>query len=989
VSDIRRVVDELRFYLESSEADMTQSVRDAGQQYAVACKQANQRLRRCGEFLNRNLRAEAIQLAEAEPDLLEVVATLDFPGRGSWDETVPLYDLPAAEPLLLTFAEALNEAYALQEPLKKLLDKHRYLALARAPLRKRLAVLRQLVADDQTGTWEADVGEMERARLAEIEYEARDAGKKLDGRTLQFLIDEIDANKWSDERTSAQVRKSLVQRVKDTTSTVAGAELEEIANDLAQAKGENNLERAQSLKRQWDQVERRTRRGSLLATQVEPIFDWIKRLEAEHERQRQLDQAREELSEAIDDPSCPREELETLRERAMAIEPLLPDPLGARLLTRVAEIDRRERAIRTVVSTICGAVLLAIAICVVLLLRRSMHAAESRRGADKVADMRKDGQLVEARKFVKDHGYLVATDEWIQAVKDLEKAEGDEATRQTKLQRLIGAIENAASYEDARPILDEARGTAASDAEKTRVSELDAKWMQRNRDELAGKYADIEKRFGSIRSEQAQAEGILARLVPPDALEPLLDQIGQDIADLPNSINQFDAPMAQQVEQLKQHLADLRQRTTKARKRNSLAKAIREQSSIRPAATDSDAKVDRYVELLSSYAKTSAGDSRVEEFRKVADERMIYHGICEWQALADRWVKLTPLNLEDAKKRQGECDEFAKNHKDCPACPIIERYSRFLSAIVRRYEGEGGNKADAPIAKLRDLFSGPLMQQAHVLWDSEGNAYYLKSEADFRGKPDVVLHYFIDFAGNTANRTIQVSRLKSPRSAAAPQIQLSASAIGLLDKLTIANWDHSLNGLCHQILDDHDLDPFLQYALLHYTLEYASQGSEPLEPELQKTLAFLTDSKLELSTRWMLPNDASVTAARSRAQELVAKLSRFDAPWSAAEESRQGLGRELFARFLFVGALERGKDEEWICSSCWKPDGEYELVVAMPPGEKSRAAWQVIGKGNHRGLELARRLEPGVLCEGRLVLARGAAPSNAVARRSGRSENAK
>src|SRR5579885_3465557 len=197
--DLRRIVDEIRFYLDSNEAEMTESVRDAASDYAEACHQANQRLRRCGEFLNRNLRSEAIQLAEAEPDLLEVVSTLDFAGRENWDSVVSMYDLPSVEPLLMEVAEALNEAYALQEPVKKLLDKHRLLALSRAPLKQRLAVLWKLVEQDPTlGTWETDASEMERARLREMEAETYEAVKHVDAAGINAIVDELQHGKWTE-----------------------------------------------------------------------------------------------------------------------------------------------------------------------------------------------------------------------------------------------------------------------------------------------------------------------------------------------------------------------------------------------------------------------------------------------------------------------------------------------------------------------------------------------------------------------------------------------------------------------------------------------------------------------------------------------------------------------------------------------------------------------------------------------------------------------
>jgi hypothetical protein len=241
------------------------------------------------------------------------------------------------------------------------------------------------------------------------------------------------------------------------------------------------------------------------------------------------------------------------------------------------------------------------------------------------------------------------------------------------------------------------------------------------------------------------------------------------------------------------------------------------------------------------------------------------------------------------------------------------------------------------------------------------------------------LHYFSDFQGKIANKTIQVGDLKSARSEPAAQNKLSESAIRTLDKLTVANWEPSMQQICHAVLETRDLDAFLQYALLRYTVEYASAGSPSLETELQKSLEYLADSQLDLSVRWMHPNDTAAKAARSKAGQLIAKLIEFESAWSRANESRRHFAQELFTRCVFVGALERGQNGEWVCVSSWKPDGNYDLMVAIPASGQASPSWDVIGKVKNRQLELAPPIGNSGLREGRLVLARGTAPSDSVA----------
>ena len=106
------------------------------------------RLRKCGELLKAGLRSEAIQQAEMEPNLLDIVATLDFPEREIWTQFASQYGIVSPAPLPLDIAAELNEAYAIEQPLGALLARHRLLALARSPLRLRMATLREIAETD-------------------------------------------------------------------------------------------------------------------------------------------------------------------------------------------------------------------------------------------------------------------------------------------------------------------------------------------------------------------------------------------------------------------------------------------------------------------------------------------------------------------------------------------------------------------------------------------------------------------------------------------------------------------------------------------------------------------------------------------------------------------------------------------------------------------------------------------------------------------------
>ncbi len=91
-------------------------------------------------------RSEAIHLAEEPPNLLDLVAALDLPDAEVWSDFCQTTGLPVPPALQMDRAAQLNDAYAAEQPLEHLLNRHRLLALSRGPVSERLEVIRQLAA---------------------------------------------------------------------------------------------------------------------------------------------------------------------------------------------------------------------------------------------------------------------------------------------------------------------------------------------------------------------------------------------------------------------------------------------------------------------------------------------------------------------------------------------------------------------------------------------------------------------------------------------------------------------------------------------------------------------------------------------------------------------------------------------------------------------------------------------------------------------------
>ena len=98
-------IDELQNALLNTDTVDPEFISDTAAEYAEACAAANERLRAIAPLLRRGLRSEVIQLAEEDPNILELVATLDFPGREDWCDLAEDVESRTATPVAAGYCQ--------------------------------------------------------------------------------------------------------------------------------------------------------------------------------------------------------------------------------------------------------------------------------------------------------------------------------------------------------------------------------------------------------------------------------------------------------------------------------------------------------------------------------------------------------------------------------------------------------------------------------------------------------------------------------------------------------------------------------------------------------------------------------------------------------------------------------------------------------------------------------------------------------------------
>lgn len=196
--ELRILVGQIRGYLASTDQTGDDAIRELWRKYVDACQQINQRLDLCAQFLERGEWIEAVRSAELEPNLLDCITALDFERRSEWEQMGCDLGWERLIPVSPIVSDRLQTAWEHRKRLKPLLKEHIRLAIARAPLAQRLAVMQRLANKDRMSTfWREDIQSLERARGPQLQRELQQAIRAEDAPRLETLLAEVRETPWT------------------------------------------------------------------------------------------------------------------------------------------------------------------------------------------------------------------------------------------------------------------------------------------------------------------------------------------------------------------------------------------------------------------------------------------------------------------------------------------------------------------------------------------------------------------------------------------------------------------------------------------------------------------------------------------------------------------------------------------------------------------------------------------------------------------------
>jgi len=948
MSDYQQIVDEIRFALQSEDCELTEELRAAAQDYALACHEVNQRLRKIGTYLDGGLRSEAIQLAEEPPSIEEVVGLLNFPELEAWADVVAIYDLPRNEALNLQIVEKLNEAQLIELPLQNLLSRHRLLALHRAPLRLRLDVLRELrAADPETSTWEEDVRVFEKTRFQEIADEIRTAQRQGNLPQLKQLQDDLAGGDWL-ETPPAKLIHSIRTSAGDLTRKGAHRQLDELAPQLEAAFSELDFPRARELATRWKEALRRAGQGfkNPSLDQVAPILGWVQDEENRESAERQYQQLIAKLEQELDQASSV-EELDRLVHEIQRLDREVPELLAIRYQNRREAIQISQTRTHRLQLGSALAVVIAVAIGIGFLVRHQLKASEAERVASQVEKLLEDHQLEEAQAVLSKRNDVTLWDRLAALQARLDKELKDEEERQVLFNNSLAMAREAKTHAEVMNALEQARTHAMTPQEKITLNEIQRDHEKKHDEAMMARESALGESIRQVGEQLTKFDRDMGTGPGDEEVGQALVQMAGGIGELQKESQGLRPEFASQVRLLaarRKELEDLRnQRLLHQQRIADLTLHAQIPSTLGNTA---DA-VDRYRASLLAFADSIPQEQTAAMYRERTAEDPYWKAAMSWAGYVNEWQEIWPRDLTEMSRRIASCRTFLSVNAGAPDTSLAKRYAEQLEAIVS-ITGHVDGSGTGLQARLERIFSSPLVEKSWCLKIRDSRIFYVPEGTKITANGIPNFKFFVGYGNDDLDTQNKIPNedFVSHTPAPSPSQVIANFVKARISSLQAEKWNPFCLELSVKVFDDPELNPFLKLDLLKRCLELSSSGDLFLKDQLEPHLKLLQGASINPLARWMNPDDAEGKKATDDARQILAHFQRLkplDEVWKNADQQRDEFTRTMRRSVSMVGWLQPG--QEWTChmqNGEQIPDSDL-LVVFVPNGAKA-SEWRTIGR---------------------------------------------
>lgn len=933
----QKTIDGILAILTSEGDPPKETISERNRELIDAIQEVNERLRKCDDLLKRGHRAEAIELAEVEPNLLDAASTLDFLEFPHWVDYVSQFELPSPPELIGDVAAELDEAYTAQFSMEKLLQQYRLRSLARSPLPARISILRQIVhKDPDNPLWQEDLKSFEKFRRKELTDALQIAAKNGDSATLASIERELKSTPWA-----SPVSPKLLEKAEKLNTTAqrndAKKKLEAVADDLHAAWSEQSPDAGRQARSRWSALLTIAEldENDPLCAEVQPALDWL----AEED---DLDRVENEHREAVAalergiDGEASRLELEKLFHAAVRNDRELSETLRYRYAERIRFLgDAARRKSRMIWSSIIVTTLL-IAGGMGYVIHSQLKARELSGHLKTFAAFIEQGKLQEADRYSSDRRDLEPSiyshPQFQKLVGDLDDAKRVEEGRQQQLEAALSAARTTGlgdpSFESIETALAELN-RAETEIAKGPSEQARLKLLEN----------DILKEKNKLQKETNDTfQKRLLEITAGIDMLSIADEAGIESA-IRDAASLDETP---RVDETLKH--DLQLVINRLNGMKETAQSLSRDALRLIAITDRVGRMDDYIAQLKRYIQNVSSESsrRSKAFEEViAEESADWRSVMSWNNLQSNWKRLDleTVTTKDAKLQFDNGRAFAANHARFPATPEIAPVISQLRSVTAR-EGD-----DDLVENIVSALKTRPVTDLYSMQTRSGRRYYgPAAPRENTSKKTYEMQYFKTYRLQTSDMkkaevpVNDVSLLKSDDGSLnwlAPQWQFSNEVLPRFEDLKLHKWESEFGDVVGLLATDQKIDPVIRFKLIHYILQIASDGSHVIKTKSNDELELLDEIAAdEQGANWADPEDRQGMAFRRQTEtalKQVANLKKLkDDSTTLLKQLNEGAWRR---EYVWVGWLYRSHEGQWICGRDDKsPQVSGKLLVLDKSG---------------------------------------------------------
>lgn len=894
-----------------------------------AIRNVNERLSSVHQLIAAGRRAEGIEIAEGPPHVLDEIAILDSQLIRDWEHWAGQFGLPRFAPLRSDLASLLNGAYTAENQLEHLLRRHRLLAIGRANLRQRIAVLSQLAAADPSNPqWNKGLAHCQRVRLEQLSERSTRARKVRDLRSLQQVMAELRQTRWLTPVSKGQVQAvqkhiDLLQSRESTNEAIA---LSEHIQD-AYAAGDNA--RLGPLIVRWREIESKIDPNAMpeVLPQIQSVVDWF---EQEQQAERDAEaQCRALQRVASIQTGAQANEIRSVMEGIASTGAEVPVELQETYVERIREETRAKRLRAALITGAIAAVLLALTTVAAMAYRSYQNEAALAQMVEAVDAMLVRGDLDGAKNLLDSaprnddrfHDFREQLGE--QQLK--EKQRVDEFN--SDADEILAAADNAQAVEEysrlsirASQLADRAQKGGEFATAKEVTEHVIARRDQRKNQVI-----------GEAKQLLVDIRDGLETLVPDSKAKSTLANWNQKIQSArTDPWIRGESDLLIELDKTSNQIADRRE-------------SIRELAEIEKSLETITRSVGNWDRWESLGATADQYDAVVRgKIQAIADrtreERDLWTEIEQWNAIAPAWKvdQILSADRQQAQRIRPDLDKVQRARlSDLPAArdfiaacqvamPMAARGRRTLETIVPHLQS--AKMANINAVKIANIETSPAQ------WH-----YFPPREDSIAPRGDGFrLKYYTDLemisleSGTFAFASVKVPAgfadnredyLEGNRSLRAPHVQFCTRLLAQLNGLEDdpGAWDEVFVESYNQALELQQVDPIVQLFLATALLDVGSRGSWKFATAFAGHLQRIQDANATTNVNWIDPDDQDAAGAREQAATVLSQLRELGTVNPAPQLAKLKRSLTINTRYVPVGWLDQDRGR-WMVRTGLPPD---------------------------------------------------------------------